>query len=217
MDMIPLIVSVRDSSRSPKQLRHAGVSPCVVYGSGLESTPIQCETNILQRTFGKAGESTIVELDLDGKKIPVLFKAISFHPVSSRAMHADFYAVNMKEDIETSVPVTFTGESLAVKELGAIFVATMEEVTVRCLPSKLPHELVVDISALTEFHMSVHVSDLQVPAGVEVLDDPEAVLATVQQPREDEPEPEVAAVEGAAADGAAPAEGEAAAEGEKKE
>lgn len=205
--MIPLTVTVRDSSKSPKQLRKEGIAPCVVYGNDIKSTLIQCDTSTLQRTFGKAGESTLVELDLDGKKIPVLFKAISFHPVSSRALHADFYAVNMKEEIETTVPVVFEGEAPAVKDLGAIFVPTLEEVTVRCLPANLPHELTVDISGLTEFHMSVHVSDIKLPAKVEVLDDPEAVLATVQEPREDEPEP--VAAEGSP-EGATPAEGEAA-------
>ncbi|MDB4978521.1 MAG: ribosomal protein [Candidatus Peribacteria bacterium] len=212
MDIIPLTVTARDTSKSPKQLRKAGHIPCVVYGNSVTNTPIQCEMKLLHKTFAKAGESTLVELQMDGQKIPVLFKAISFHPVSSHAMHADFYAVNMKEEIETTVPVRFEGEAPAVKDLGGIFIASQEEVTVRCLPANLPHELVVDISTLTELHTSVYVSDIKLPKGVEVTDDAEAVLATVQEARAEEVEPEVVA------DAAAvPAEGAPAAGSEPKE
>lgn len=224
MDMIPLPVQARDTSKTPKQLRKLGQVPCVVYGSGIEgSTTLQCDHKTLYKAFTRAGESTLVELDLGSQKIPALFKSIDFHPVRDSALHADFYAVNMTEEIETPVPIHFEGEAPAVKDLGGIFVVTQDEVTVKCLPGNLPHVLNVDIGTLAEFHQSVHVSDVKLPHGVKVIDDPETVLATVQEPRKEEeiaPPAPVAAegAEGAAAtaEGAAPAaEGEAG--GEKKE
>lgn len=214
MEMIPLTATARDGAAKPKAMRRGGQVPCVVYGHETKTMTIACEEKILHRVFARAGESTIVELDIEGKKIPVLFKDVSFDPVSGRELHADFYAVNMKEEIETQVPVNFEGESPAVKDLGGIFVVTQEHVTVRCLPADLPHALSVDISGMAEFHSSVSVKDLKLPKDVTVTDEPDTVVATIQEPRkEEEIAPPPAAAGAVPAEGAAPAEGAPAAEG----
>jgi large subunit ribosomal protein L25 len=195
-----------------------GKVPGIVYGHDMENMAIECDANTLHKVFVKAGESVLVELEVEGKKIPVLFKDISFHPVSSREMHVDFYAVNMKEEIETLVPVHFTGESLAIKDLSGVLLTPLTEVTVRCLPKDLPSQLVVDISSLNTFEDVILVKDIPLPTGVTVMDDPEALIAAVQEPRKEEEEPVVAAPAEGEAAAAAPAEGAApAAEGEKKE
>lgn len=215
MDMITLPATARESGKSPNQLRREKKVPAVVYGNVEGAMAIQCDATAMHKAFQKAGESALVELDVSGTKIPVLFKDISFHPVSGMELHADFYAVNMKEEIETEVPLQTTGESPAVAEQSGILVTALDTVTVRCLPAKLPHEIAVDISVLKEFGDVITVADLTLPEGVEVMDDAETVLFTVQEPREEEPEEVAAPAEGdaAAAEGAAPAaEGEAKAE-----
>lgn len=223
MNMVPLKAQARDLSVAAKVTRRSGQVPCVVYGHETKSTPLQCELQALYKAFVRAGESTLVELDMDGKKVPVLFKDITFDPISSDPVHVDFYAVNMKEEIETQVPVTLTGESPAVKDLSAILITPLSEVTVKCLPSDLPHQLEVSIVTLAQFGDTVHVKDIQLPKGVAILDDAEAVLATVQEPRKEEvvvvaaPAEGAATAEGAAApaaEGAAPA-GDAKAEDKK--
>jgi len=212
MDMIPLKAAPRDTATKPNKLRRGGTVPCVVYGHDMKNLQVVCAERELHRVFAKAGESTLIELDMDGKKIPVLFKDITFHPISGREEHADFYAVNMKEEIETLVPVKYKGEAPAVKDLGGVFITAHEAVTVRCLPADLPHELTVDISGLAEFHMSITVKDLHLAKGVKVMEGADTVLATVQEPRKEEvitPSP----TEAVPAEGAAPAEGAPAAEG----
>ena len=219
MDMVALAAAARGSGVSAKQLRLQGVVPAVVYGN-VENTLIQCGEKDVRKAFMKAGESTLVELDVGGKKIPVLFHVIDFHPVSDRISHVDFYAVDMKKEVEATVHVELVGESPAVKDSAAILITPLDRVTVKCLPSKLPHSLKLSIEKLTEFGSTLTVADLDLPEGVGVLEGPETVLALAQEPREEEVEaPPVAAegaVEGAAAEGAAPAEGEAAPAAEEK-
>lgn len=207
MDMVPLTASARDLSVAPKVMRREKKIPCVVYGHGLESTAVTCDLQALHKAFVKAGESTLVELDLNGKKVPVLFKDITFDPVSGYETHADFYAVNMKEEIETKVPVRIVGEAPAIKDLGAILVTPLLEVTVKCLPSDLPHELEVSIASLMQFGESVSVKDIQLPKGVQILEEGDIMLAAVQEPRKEEVVVVAAPTEAVAADGAAAAPG----------
>jgi large subunit ribosomal protein L25 len=219
MQMVALPASAREDIK-PNALRRKGKVPCIVYGHDVKSMAIQVDRNTLHKAFQKAGESTLVELDVDGKKMPVLFKDVIFHPVSSQELHVDFYAVNMKEEIETKVPLVFTGESPAVKDLAAVFVTAYNEVTVRCLPSDLPSELPVDIAALANIGDTITIKDIALPKGVAILEDADAVIATVQEQRKEEVvEPVVAegAVEGApAAEGAPGAEAAAPEAGAKK-
>lgn len=200
MDMVKLAAEARDPAVSARKLRRVGKVPCVLYGSDVKNTPLQCEAKALHGAFVKAGESTLIELDLSGSKIPALFKAITFDPVSEREMHADFYAVNMKQEIETVVPIRLEGEAPAVKEDGGILIVVTNHVRVRCLPAHLPHDLPLSITSLAAFHDVIMMKDLHVPAGVTVLDGPETVLVTVQEPRKEEefaPTPAAAPVEGA--------------------
>ncbi len=182
MDMLTLTAAVRDGKISPKKLRRGNQVPCVVYGNKVQMS-VQCQEQELHNAFRKAGESTLVELDVGGKKIPVLFKTVDFDPVSDREIHADFYAVDMKQEIETTVPVHFDGEAPAVKTLGGVLVISHDHVKVRCLPIDLPHSILVSVAGLEAFHASVSVKDLQLPKGVKVMDSATTVLATIQEPR----------------------------------
>lgn len=225
MDMVPLSATARLADASPRGLRRSGQVPCVLYGN-VANQPIQCDATALWKVYEKAGESTLVDLDVGGKKIPVLIHDIDFEPVSDKISHVDFYAVDMKKEIEASVPLHFEGESRAVKEEGGVLVAVLDHVTVVCLPSDLPHALAVSIDKLVNFHDNLTVADIPLPGKVKIKEEPDVVIATVQEPRKEEvivpatpAEGEVAAapVEGApAAEGAAAAAPAAALAAEKK-
>ncbi|MEK7590652.1 MAG: 50S ribosomal protein L25 [Patescibacteria group bacterium] len=212
MDTLKLKVAARTAGLKASGVRRAGSVPCVVYGRDKQTRQFQCDALSLHKAFVQAGESTLVELDLDGAHMPVLFKDVSFDPVSGREIHADFYAVDMQKEIETHVPVRFEGEAPACKELGAIFVASHNHVRVRCLPGDLPHDLPVSIAKLAAFHDVVTVANLTLPKGVTVMETPETVLALIQEPRREEEIAPPPAVE--VAEGVVPAEGEAPKEGE---
>jgi hypothetical protein len=97
-------------------------------------------------------------------------------------MHADLRQIDMNENIEVQVALQFVGESPAVKALGAILVKNMDEVTVRCLPKDLVHEINVDITSLTQFHDSIAIKDLKLPAGLEVIGNPNDLIIVANEP-----------------------------------
>src|SRR3989338_621001 len=224
MDMVSLQSEARDAAMKPAVMRRNGKVPCVVYGSGTAHQTLTCDRNEPNRVYTKAGESTLVELSVGGKKVPVLIHELDLDPLSGHIEHVNFYAVDMSKEIEAKVPVRFTGESFAVKDLGAIFVIAQEHVTVKCLPKDLPHELTADISGLKEFHDVITLGSLVLPTGVTIKDAPDTVVAVVQEPRAEEVVEVAAPVEGAVvaegavagAEGAPSAEGAAPAKEEKK-
>lgn len=216
MDMVPLAATGRQTDVLAKNLRKEGKVPCVVYGNKAEHAQLQCEYMELYKAYAKAGENTVVNLSVDGKDVPVLFHIVEVDPLSDDIIHVDFYAVDMKKEVEAQVPVHFTGTAPAVEDMGGVMLTTQDHVTVRCLPANLPHELSVSIESLVDFNATVTVADIAVPENVTIVDEPEIVLATAQEPRkEEEPEAEEGA-EGEAAEGET-AEGEAAEGGSEGE
>lgn len=218
MESITLAVSVRDATKKAGLLRKAGLIPGVMYGNEIQNTSIQCSLKELRPVFKKAGENTLVDVELNSKKIPCLIHAVSFEPVTGEFEHIDFYAVNMSKKVTANVPLVLTGESPAVKGLGAILVTVHHTVAVSCLPKDLPQSLTIDISTLENFRDAITIAKLTVPQGVTIMNAPETVLVTVQEPRKEEVVTVAAADVAAtpAADGAAPAAAAAPA-AEKKE
>lgn len=184
--MIPLAAEARSKEATAKLLRKESRVPVVLYGNDVENTQLTCDYSELYRTYAKAGESVIVELDAAGKKVPVLFHELQFEPVSDKIVHVDFFAVDMKKEIEARVPLHFVGESEAVKSLGGVLVTVMDHVTVRCLPADLPQSLDIDITSLETFADALSVSDIKVPDAVTITDSEDARVATVQEPRREE-------------------------------
>jgi large subunit ribosomal protein L25 len=203
MQMIQLQASARPTAGKANALRRSGKVPGVLYGNVDGTLLVSCEETALLRAYNKAGESTLVELDMEGKKVPVLFHALDLDPVTDRPAHVDFYAVDMKKEIEASVPVRLEGEAPAVKDLGAILVTPLDHVRVRCLPGNLPQFLTISISGLKAFHDTVTVASIPLPAGVAVLDAAGTVVVLAQEPRKEEEVAPPPAAEGAAAEGAA--------------
>lgn len=210
METIALAVQDRTSTQTLSAMRKDNTVPCVVYGIGVENTSLQCAHNLLMKAYEKAGENTVVQLEVKGKKMPVLFHAIDFHPVTEKILHVDFYAVNMKEKIQAAIPLNIIGEAPAVKELSGVLFTVIDHVNVESLPADLPHAIDIDVSGLETFEDSIHISDIKVAGDVEILDDPEMVIVNVQAPRAAVEEEETEAAEGEAE----VAEGEKAAEGE---
>lgn len=192
MSTISLTAQARPEGK-PKVIRREGQVPCVLYGNDTANVSLVCNAGELFRVYVKAGESTIVELDAAGKKVPVLFHSVDFHPVTDAITHVDFYAVDMKKEIEAQVPVHFVGVAPAVKDLGGVMVTSLDHVTVKCLPADLPSSLDANIEKLKTFDDSLTVADIDVSDKVAIQQDAETVLATVQAPRR---EVEKAAEEG---------------------
>ncbi len=195
--------------RSRRMLRE-GKLPAIVYGHNTEATPITLDRLEFQKVFVKSGRTHLVDLVLDGDRTEkVLVREIQTHPRRLGPIHVDFYQVNLQEKIEVDVPIHLVGESGPVKQGDADILQPMHSVRVECLPSDIPEAFQVDITPLEEIEAELRVSDLKVPGGVTVLDDPEELIVKIVHKRELKVEEELPAAEAAV-----PAEGEAAAEGE---
>lgn len=170
-----------------KRSRERGLLPAVVYGHGREATSLFIDARDYKKAYQKAGTSTLVDLSIDdAKPIKVLMHQPQYHHVLSEPIHADLYAVSMKEKIETEVPIHFIGESPAVKELEGNFISNRNELAIRCLPSDLISSIEVDISVLKTFEDQIHVRDISLPEAIEVMADEDDVIALVSPPRSEE-------------------------------
>lgn len=169
-----------------KHLRKQGLLPSSIYGREFEPISIQVAEKELTRIFDTVGESGVVELELDGKKVPVLFRNPQYHPLEGNLIHIDCYKVNLKEKIVATVPLVMVGESPAVKA-GNILVEVANEIEVEALPMDLPESVEVDLSGLTDLESMITVADLVVDKSkIEIKTDLEQVIAKVEEPREEE-------------------------------
>lgn len=181
-----LVAQKRDIlGKKVKNLREQGLVPAEVYGGGVENAHIVVSAKEFNKVFKQAGENTIISLSIDGKEQKALIHDVDFDALTEAPIHADFRAIRMDEKLRVHIPVRFTGESAAVKN-GGVLVKAMQELEVESLPADLPHEFSVDLSVLVELGNSIHVSDLVVPKGVEILAESEAVIVTVTAQVEEE-------------------------------
>ena len=193
-------------------LRKKGFIPAVVYGKKTPACSLQVDFQDFKDVYKKAGDTDIIDLIIeDGKKEQkksVLIYNVSNHFLDGLPIHIDFYEVEMDKLITAHVPVVFVGESPAVK-LGGVLVKPTQEIEVEALPMDLPHEIVVDISTLTDFDQTLCVKDINFSPKVKVLIDENTPVATVNAPiTEEELEKEL---------GEAKTVEEVEVEGEKKE
>ena len=191
--------------RHVKALRREGITPANLYGRGAESISFQAQTRTLDRLVTDGGRGSLVELTIGGATHQTLLRGLQRHPVTRAILHADFYIVEMTRLIQTTVPVHLIGDSPAARLPGAVITHLTHEVTIECLPGNIPSMVEVDVSTLEELEVSIHVSDIVTPEGVQILTDSETIIVRATHSR-------VTAAE-AAEDAEAEEGGEAAADG----
>lgn len=169
-----------------RQLRLQNSIPGVVYGGKLESIPVHIGLKDLHQILSSsAGENVLITLEIrngDGSlKQSVIIKDLQKDPISREFVHVDFYRISLDKELNTHVPIVPLGIAVGVQE-GGILEFTMREVEVRCLPTLIPDKIEVDVAEL-KIGKTIHVSDLRVPEGVTILDDPEDVVMSVVAPK----------------------------------
>mgnify|MGYP001601974116 CR=1 FL=1 len=195
MKKIELTVRERESFGSPeaRRMRRSGRIPGVLYGSGVDNTPLSVEEKALRKALGGDTGGVIVTLTFEGKKKehPAILKDYQIDPVSSSLLHVDFMEVRMDRPVEATVRVELIGTAAGVKE-GGIMDHSLREVSIRCLPGDMPDHVECEVEVL-EIGDAVRVSDIVAPAGVEILNDTETTVASVIPPtilKEEVPEEE---------------------------
>jgi large subunit ribosomal protein L25 len=170
-----------------RKLRAAGRIPAVCYRRNAEPVSISLDPNALDQLLRSAssGINTLIDLkvtgggDFDGRQ--VLVKELQRDPISGDFLHADLYAVDLEQKIHISIPVHLEGIPIGVSLGGGILDHATRELDVECLPNAIPEEISVDVSTI-EIGQSLHVRDLVVPAGAEILNDPDVSIMSVVAP-----------------------------------
>ncbi|MDD2677954.1 MAG: 50S ribosomal protein L25 [Candidatus Paceibacterota bacterium] len=173
-----------------KKLRKEGLIPAVLYGRKISPIPLSVGLKKFQDVYKKAGDTDIIDLiikdeDKNEETKKVLIYEAANHFLSGQPIHVDFYEVEMDKSITAHIPLTFFGESPAVKA-GGVLVKAMNEIEVECLPADLPHEIKIDISELKEFNQTFYVKDLPALKRVKYLIDINTPVVTVNEPLTEE-------------------------------
>ncbi len=187
-----------------RKLRRMGQVPAILYGEG-DPICLTADPKSLLRALGtEAGENVLLNLTIVGGQEltrKAMVKEVQVDPVTGTILHADLLAISMERPIEVGVPLELTGVATGVKEKGGIVDQILRELEVRCLPAAIPDKIVLDVSPL-DIGDVLHVRDLPIPGGVEVLREMEQVVVTVAAPAVEEvaapPPEEVPAEEEAA-------------------
>jgi large subunit ribosomal protein L25 len=218
-ERVQLLVQNRPvlGSAESRRLRRRGLVPGVLYGHDAPVAISIPERDLRSALTGDAGANAVLDVVVEeGKAHASVLKDFQRDPVRGTISHVDLQEVRLDQAIHATVPVHLVGEAVGSKE-GGVLNQVVTEITVEALPLDVPSAVDFDVSELA-VGAAAHLGEIALPEGVRLLDDPEAVLASVTQPtRVEEPEVEVdEGEEAAAAEGEAP-EAQADAEAEPAE
>jgi large subunit ribosomal protein L25 len=203
MKQVDLAISLREknSKNGNRRARRGGRIPAVVYGGGLEPQAAYLDSVSFQKTLAAVHRSTIFNLTAGTGDAPqpAIIRDIQHHPVSELPLHVDFYRISLDKPIVVDIPVHGVGGVPAGVKMGGLLESVTRRVEIRCLPLVVPEHLDIDISGIAIGH-SLHVSDLKVPDGVEILTSPQEVLFIVAAPKAEEVKAPTEGVEAAAAE-----------------
>lgn len=192
MENIVIEATKRDViGKKVKALRRQGKLPAVIYGHQISPLPILLDYRQASHSLAGVSSSHLIDLNVEGQKIPVLVRERQYHPISGNLIHVDFLAVSMTEALRAFVPIELEGEAPAVKNFGGVVVTGLEEIEVECLPKDLPEKISVDLSKLEKIGDGIYVKDLSVPEGVEVLSDSDEMIVLVTAPEGEKVEMEI--------------------------
>lgn len=183
--ILPLKYEKRDIKKSPTTIRLEGNMPAVFYGRKQASTPVMVSTREFEKVWKKAGENTVISLEGVGEPVQALIHAVERHPVIGTPRHADFYVFEKGQKLEIQIPIEFIGVSPAVKDLGGVLVKVIHDLEIEAEPKDLPQKVEVDISTLVNFDSVITANQIKLPAGVTLKLDPEEVVASVYEPKEE--------------------------------
>ncbi|HRN69759.1 MAG TPA: 50S ribosomal protein L25 [Candidatus Woesebacteria bacterium] len=188
---ILLQAAVRETfGKSVRKMRKDGQIPANIFGPKFESKAISVNAQEFNTIYKQAGETGVIYIEFEKESIPTLVTDIQFDPTKGNFIHVDFRKVDLNKKIEANVPFTFIGESEAVKTKNGVLLTQMDEVTVEALPANIPHQIEVDLTALQEIGDAITVAQLPTSDKYAVTADPELVVVSVTEHKEESIEPE---------------------------
>jgi large subunit ribosomal protein L25 len=204
-----------------KALRRSGQVPANVYGRKRDSLAVQLNEREIEHLLATHSRSQAVAVIVDGEQEPALISAVQRHPTRRHVLHVDFLRISLDQPVTVSVQLSFHGEAPVTRE-DAVVVHNLSDVTVTGLPTSIPSSIDVDQSVLVDMDSSIFVRDLVIADGLQIMNDPDelvarAVRAAVEVEEAVEAAEEEAAAPTEAAAAAAPSVAESQASDEEKE
>jgi large subunit ribosomal protein L25 len=199
-----------------RKLRTAGRVPAVLYGRDLEPVHLSLEVREAEHLFHSISvDNTIVELAVEGEKeaYQTLIREIQVHPLRLSLTHVDFLRIQAGVTVDVNVPLHLVGIPEGVKNSGGVLEQVIHDLAVRCIPSKIPQSIDVDVTHL-DINESLHIYDIEFEEGVEVTIEQKRTICSVAIPKViEEPEEEEELLEGELLEGEVPEDGAPPAEG----
>ncbi len=162
-------------------LRRQGITPAHLFGHGLDSLSLQCDTAELQRIIAQAGTTRLIALEIEEDKQPrsVFIREIQKDACTGALLHVDFYQIRMEEKIKADIPIILVSEAPALKEKGRILTHGVTSLSIECLPDKLPPQVEVDLSPLEELEQAIYVRDITLGPDITLTTDPDQMVVKV--------------------------------------
>jgi len=180
-----------------RRLRRDGLIPVTLYGAGDTASGTVGRRELAAILRSSSGRNTIFTVSLGSEATPVKIADLQLHPVHGQLIHADFMRISLTEKSEFEVPLKIIGEAIGVRQSAGLLDVPTHTLSISCLPGDLPDSIEVDVSHL-QIGDHLRVSDLKIDSEkIEVLADPELLIATVVPPRVEEEPVVEAAPEGA--------------------
>ena len=205
-----------------KRLRRDGIMPANIYGRGLESVAVQLPYRGAATIMSEHGLNSLIEIEIEGEdtRRSVVVRSVQRHPLTREIQHVDFYQVDLTRQMQAMVPITLTGVAPAVHTYQGVVITGADHVSVQALPADIPGHLEISIDGLEEVDDQLTVGELDLPAGITMMTEPDIMIVRVQAPRKIEDAVEEAELlegeEGELAEGEEAPDGEAS-EGDSEE
>ena len=186
MDNLNLSVNKREiTGKKVSGLRNDGLTPIHMYGPEIESSPLQCDSKILDRVITDAGTNIPVTVNVDGGEQDNLcfIREVQYHPVTNKVLHVDFMKVQVGKSVRAQVPISVIGTSPAVRTMGGTLLQPLLTLTVEALPLEIPKMITLQAELLVDFETNFYVSDIEVDEGVNVINTASEMVASVVAPR----------------------------------
>lgn len=164
-----------------KRLRREGQIPGIMYGHGFDALPLQFNRVELRKLLSQVGGSQLINISVPDEDEPLvaLVRDVDRDVISGDLLHVDFYHVTMTERLTAEIPLVIQGESPIVTEREGIMLQGVSSIEVECLPADLIDSIEIDVSTLEELDQGIYVRDLDLPESIDVLTDPEEMIARV--------------------------------------
>ena len=186
MEGLTLATNKRDiTGKKVAILRRDGITPIHLYGNGIESQSLQCDTATVSKVVLEAGTNIPVTVTVPGnsEENVCFVREVQYHPVTDRLIHVDFMKVDVTRTVRAEVPIIISGLSPAVRNMGGTLLQPLQSVTVEALPMNIPPMFSLNSDLLIDFDTNFYVSDLEAPDNISIINDEEDLVAGVVAPR----------------------------------